>query len=161
MPAGYTLVQLQPSGATLSLMALIECPEIEGLQQVSQGLQSKLVSASGVVLKEFPRHFSFRVTASLRKMFIEAPERSLAAADDPRDLLLKLGFRLKIYDGLDVHEMLPESVTLIGVPAEMAYDERVFRVSFDIGRAPVTDRMILQVTSPEGEDLTRFPFVLL
>ena len=48
MPAGYEVVVLKPSRATLSLMGLIECPELEGAQHVSQGLSAKLVSASGV-----------------------------------------------------------------------------------------------------------------
>jgi hypothetical protein len=161
MPAGYAVVQLKPSGAMLSLMGLIECSEIEGLQQVSQGLQSKVVSTNGVTLRQFPRRFSFRVTASLRKMLIDGPDRTLTVAEDPRDLLLKLGFRLKVYDGLDMHEIAPDSVTMIGVPAEIAYDERVFRVSFDVGEVPVTDRMVLEVTTPEGEGLTHFSFGLL
>jgi hypothetical protein len=161
MPAGYTVVQLKPSGAMLSLMGLIECSEIEGLQQVSQGLHAKVVSTRGVALRQFPRHFSFRITASLRKMFIDGPDRSLTTAEDPKDLLLKLGFRLKVYDGLDMHEVAPGSVTMIGVPGEIAYDERIFRVSFDVGEVPVTDRVILEVTTPEGEGLTRFPFELL
>jgi hypothetical protein len=50
---------------------------------------------------------------------------------------------------------------MIGVPAEIESDERVFRVSFDVGEVPVTDRMVLEVTTPEGEDLTHFPFGLL
>ena len=161
MPAGFAVVQLKPSGAMLSLMGLIECSEIEGLQQVSQGLHAKVISAHGVPLELFPRHFSFRITASLRKMFIDGPDHSQSVAEDPRDLLLKLGFRLKVYDGLDMHEIAPDSVTMIGVPAEIAYDERVFRVSFDVGEVPVTDRMVLEVTTPEGEALTHFPFGLL
>lgn len=161
MPVGFEVVQLKPSGATLSLMGLIECSEIEGLQQVSQGLRAKVVSTSGATLQQFPRHFSFRVTASLRKMFIDGPDHSLTVVEDPQDLLLKLGFRLKVYDGLDMHEVAPESVTMIGVPADIASDERVFRVSFDVGDVPVTDRMVLEVITPEGEDLTHFPFELL
>jgi len=161
MPAGTTVVQLKPSGAMLSLMGLIECPEIEGVQQVSKGLQAKVVSPRGDTLRQFPQHFSFRITASLRKTLIETPDHSLTTGDDPKEFLLKLGFRLKVYDGLDVHEVAPASVTLIGVPAEIAYDERIFRISFDVGQLPVTDRMILEVTSPEGEDVTHFPFGLL
>jgi hypothetical protein len=161
MPAGTFVVQLKPSGATVSLMGLIECPEIEGAQHVSEGLRSKVVTPAGVALRQFPRHFSFRITASLRKLLIDAPDHILTTSDDPQSFLLKLGFRLKVYDGLDVHEVAPDSVTLIGVPAEIAYDERVFRVSFDVGQIPVTDRVILEVTSPEGEDVTHFSFGLL
>jgi hypothetical protein len=145
----------------LSLLGLIECPEIEGLQQISQGVRAKIVTAHGVALQQFPQHFSFRITASLRKLILDAPDHSLITTDDPQDLLLKLRFRLKIYDGLNVHEVVPDSVTVIGVPAEIASDERVFRVSFDVGQIPVTDRVILEVSSPEGENITHFPFGLL
>ena len=161
MPAGASVIQLQPSGATLSVMGLIECPEIEGLQQVSQGLRAKVVTPRGVALEQFPQHFSFRITVSLRKLILEAPDHTLTTADDPQSFLLKLGFRLKVYDGLDVHQVSPDSVTVIGVPAEIASDERVFRVSFDVGQIPVTDRVILQITSPDGEDVTHLPFELL
>jgi hypothetical protein len=161
MPAGSSVVQLRPSGAMLSLLGLIECPEIEGLQQISQGVRAKIVTPHGVALQQFPQHFSFRITASLRKLILDAPDHSLITTDDPQDLLLKLKFRLKIYDGLDVHEVVPDSVTGLGVPAEIASDERIFRVSFDVGQIPVTDRVILEVTSPEGEDITHFPFGLL
>lgn len=160
-PAGTYLVQLKPSGAMLSLMGLIECSEIEGVQQVSQGLQAKVVSPRGVALRQFPQHFSFRITASLRKLLIDTPDHILTTSDDPQAFLLKLRFRLKVYQGLDMHEVAPESVTLIGVPAEIAYDERIFRVSFDVGDLPVTDRVVLEVSSPEGEGVTHFPFVLL
>ena len=161
MPAGSSVVQLKPSGAMLSVLGLIECPEIEGLQQVSQGLRAKVVTPHGVALQQFPQHFSFRITASLRKLIMDGPENTLTTADDPQAFLLKLRFRLKIYDGLDMREVGPDSVTMIGVPAEIASDERIFRVSFDVGQIPVTDRVILAITSPEGEDVTHFPFGLL
>ena len=32
MPAGYDVMVLKPSKATLSLLGLIECPELEGAQ---------------------------------------------------------------------------------------------------------------------------------
>jgi hypothetical protein len=41
------------------------------------------------------------------------------------------------------------------------YDERIFRVNFDIGNRPVTDRLVLEVYSPDGKQIGRFPFLLL
>jgi hypothetical protein len=161
MPAGYKVITLKPSGATLSLIGLIECPELEGAQQFSQGLNATVVSANGVTLKEFPRTFSFRVTATLRKTLIEGPDDAATTAEDPQKFLMKIWFRLKVYDGLEMHEVQPQAVTMIGVPAEIDYDERVFRVSFDIGRVPVTDRVVLEISSPEGEPLGHFSFALL
>src|ERR1051326_7295053 len=71
MPAGYDVVILKPSGANLALMGLIECPELEGAQSVSEGVNKKLVSAEGDTIRHFPQRFSFRITASLRKMLME------------------------------------------------------------------------------------------
>ena len=161
-PAGVTVIQLNPSGAQLALLALIECPEIEGAQHVAEGLKATIVSADGVPLKHFPRDFSFRITASLRKTVLEPPESTIVTGEEPRQFLLKLGFRLKIYDGLDMREVEPKTVTLIGVPSDIAYDERVFRLTFDVGgELPLSDRLILEALSPQGESLTHFCFGLL
>jgi hypothetical protein len=161
MPAGYTVVRLQPSGATVSLLGLIECAEMEGAQQVSQGLGAKVLDAHGVPLRAYPQHVSFRITATLRKTLIDQPLDSVTIHDAPAEFLLKLGFRLKVYHGLERHELAPESVKMIGVPADVAYDERVFRVNFDLKNLPVTDRLVLEVVSPEDETITHFSFGLL
>ena len=161
-PAGYSVIQLNPSGALLSLLALVECPEIEGAQHVAEGLNATIVSAEGVPLKHFPRDFSFRITATLRKTVLDPPEHTIVTKEEPRQFLFKLGFRLKIYDGLDMREVEPKTVTLIGVPADIAYDERVFRLTFDVGGdLPLSDRLILEALSPQGESLTHCCFGLL
>lgn len=160
-PAGYEIIQLQPSGAVLSLLGLVECNELEGAQHVSEGLDSKILLPDGGQLRRFPRRFSFRVTASLRRTVLDPPTAALKLPQDPAELLLDLKFKLRAYDALVSKEIAPESVTLIGVPADIPYDERVFRVSFDVGERAVTDRFVLEVYSPDGERLGRFPFELL
>jgi hypothetical protein len=161
MPLGYVVIQLKPSGAVLSLLGLVECPELEGLQQISEGLQATVVSPDGVPLEHFPRTLSFRITSSLRKTILDTPERSIDTDEPPQQFLLKMGFRLKIYHGLNARDVPPTSVSNIGVPAGIAYDERVFRVTFDLDDVPVTDRLILEALSPQGETLTHFAFKLL
>jgi hypothetical protein len=161
MPAGYDVMQLKPSGMLLSLMGLIECTEVEGAQHVAAGSKSKLLSADGEVIRRFPRHFSFRITASLRKILLDPPEHSLEFAGDPRDLLLHLRFRIKAYNGLEMREIASESIDLIGMPADVSYDERIYRVRVKTGDMPVTNRIVIEVLSPEGEVLTHFPFDLL
>src|SRR4029077_7729935 len=47
IPAGYEVIVLKPSGDPLSLMGLIECPEIEGAQHISEGSKARIISASG------------------------------------------------------------------------------------------------------------------
>ncbi|MGZ4830298.1 MAG: hypothetical protein ACXV78_11705 [Candidatus Angelobacter sp.] len=161
MPAGYDVMVLKPSKATLSLMGLIECPELEGAQRVAEGVHRKLVSADGDTIKEFPQRFSFRITASLRKVFLDGPVSSVDVDGDPQDLLLKLKFRIRAYNGLEVREIVPQSIEMIGMPADVPYDERVYRINVNAGGLPITDRLVVEILSPQGELLTHFPFSLL
>ncbi|MGH9565515.1 MAG: hypothetical protein ACRD4I_06000 [Candidatus Angelobacter sp.] len=161
IPAGYEIIMLQPSGIRMSLLGLVECPKLEGAQHVSEGYHARVVAADGSAIQQFPRYFSFRITASLRKILLDAPTRTLTSREDPQQLLLKLGFVLKGYEGLNVFELHPRSVNIIGVPASIPYDERVYRVSFDVGERAVSDRFVLEVLSPAGERLARFHFELV
>ena len=161
MPAGYEVMILKPSKAILSLIGLIECPELEGAQHVSAGLRKKLVSADGGTVKVFPQRYSFRITASLRKVFLDGPLTSVAVSDDPQELLLNLKFRVRAYSGLQSREIIPQSVEMIGMPADVPYDERIYRINVNTGNAPVTDRLVVEIFSPHGDLLAHFPFTLL
>ena len=158
MPAGYDVMVLMPSKAVLSLIGLIECPELEGAQHVAEGSHKRLISSEGETIKEFPQRFSFRITASLRKVFLEEPKISVDVADDPQQLLLKLKFRIRAYNGLDVREIQPQSIEMIGMPADVPYDERVYRINIDAGNLPITDRLVVEIISPQDKLLTHFPF---
>lgn len=160
-PAGYEVITLKPSGATLAVLGLIECPEVEGAHSVAEGVRSKVMSAAGAPMTSFPRRFSFRVTATLRKTIQDDPSHSISTGEDPRQFILGLGFRLRVYNGIDRQELAPQSVEQVGMPEDISYDERVYRVSFDVGERPVTSRFVLEVFSPQGERLARFHFELL
>ncbi len=158
MPAGYDVVVLKPSGANLSMMGLIECPELEGAQSVSEGANKKLVSADGDTIRHFPQRFSFRITASLRKMLMDRPMASVDVSDEPHELLLNLKFRIRAYNALENHEIVPESVEMIGMPADVPYDERVYRINLNNVDLPITARLVIEIRTPKGELLTHFPF---
>jgi hypothetical protein len=158
IPAGYDVVLLKPSGANLSLMGLIECPELEGAQSASEGTHKRLVSADGDTIKHFPQRFSFRITASLRKMLIDRPVASVDVSDEPHELLLNLKFRIRAYNGLEAHEIVPESVEMIGMPADVPYDERVYRINVNNVDLPITARLVVEILTPQGGLITHFPF---
>jgi hypothetical protein len=161
-PAGAEVVLLKPSGAVVTLLGLAECQEIAGAQHIDEGLNAKVVSANGAPLKRFPRDFSFRVTASLRKMLLEDPGTVLNTEEEPSQLLVRLRFRLKAYDGLQMRVIEPESSAMIGVPADIAYDERIYRVNFHLpSDEPLTERFVLEVLEPRGGRLARLHFSLL
>ncbi len=161
MPAGYDVVVLKPSGVNLSVMGLIECPQLEGAQHVAAGLQSRIMAANGARMDQYPHHFSFRITASLRKIVLDGPASALDFGGNPQDLLLQLKFRVKAYHGLESREIAPESIEMIGMPADVPFDERVYRIGVNVGDMPVVDRFVIEVLSPEGQVLTHFPFTLL
>jgi len=50
---------------------------------------------------------------------------------------------------------------MIGMPADVPSDERVYRINIDTGNLPITDRVVIEIFSPQGELLTHFPFILL
>jgi hypothetical protein len=160
-PAGYDVVVLKPAGAVVSLLGLIECAELEGAQQVDEGVKSRIIAADGHLITHFPRSFSYRITASLRKTLLTPVETEINTSYDPLDFLLKLKFSLKAYDGMKMRVIEPESVQMIGVPSDVPFDERVYRINFNLEQIPVTDRFVLEVLSPEGVRLTRFHFDLL
>jgi hypothetical protein len=160
-PAGYDVLRLKPGDGIISFLGLIECPELEGAQEVGDGTNGRIINADGQVLKNFPQHFSFRITASLRKTVLLDPTESIQFTEDPQELLLKLKFQLKTYHGLNARIVEPDSVQMIGVPADIPYDERVYRVSFTVNNLPVSDRCVLEILSPDGNRLTKFHFDLL
>lgn len=161
IPAGYDVMLLKPSKATLSLIGLIECPELEGMQHVLEGSHARLVSSDGSTVKEFPQHFSFRITASLKKVFLDGPVTSIELPDDPQELLLHLKFRVLAYHGLEMREIAPQSIEMIGMPADVPYDERIYRININAGNRAITDRLVVEIFSPGGELLTHFPFIPL
>lgn len=160
-PVGYDVLAIKPGSSVLTFFGLIECPELEGVQQIGEGAKARIIDAAGNALAFFPRSFSFRITASLQKPLLIEPTSELKTSQTPQNLLLKLRFRLRVYHGLEVREIEPDNVTMIGVPAQVHYDERVYRVTFAVNDLPVTDRCVLEVLSPEGKRITRFHFDLL
>ena len=45
---------------------------------------------------------------------------------------------------------------MIGVPDDVPYNERVYRVAFEIGSVPTDRRMLLEVLTPQGERICKF-----
>jgi hypothetical protein len=83
------------------------------------------------------------------------------AKDNLNAYLLNLRFELKVFAGLRKRELQPLAVKLIGVPADLPYDERIYRVSFELPNIPVEERIVLNVMTPSGECLSKFHLDLL
>jgi hypothetical protein len=43
----------------------------------------------------------------------------------------------------------------------MPYDERIYRIGFDMGKIPIQDRVVMEVLTPTGQRLCKFHLDLL
>lgn len=156
VPLGITHFTAPHDPRGMYLMVTAESPAFDGWQ-VNPG-QRMPMNADGAPVRMFPERVDFRVTASSRvtelvgidEYPMKLTEQSFAEA------MTKLNFRLRIFHGIDARVLSPASVNVIGVPEDVPYDERVWRVSFDIGQVPIDDRLVFEVLSAEGERIAKF-----
>jgi hypothetical protein len=161
VPLGQDGLLLQPSNRSLFLVASAQSTGFDGWQQVeSQSHKgARLIYAgTGVRVRDFPEYVDFRVTASARRdgQSVGEPLYPTPCNAELNDYLLHLKFRLKVFHGIEAKVFHPKVVKLIGVPADMPYDERVYQLSFKLENVPVDDRVVLEVLSPEGNRISKF-----
>jgi hypothetical protein len=159
VPLGNETFMVYPGRHTLYLMASAENPQFEGWKVVSVNGRRQLQDAHGNAVRFFPRDLSFRVSAIATRpgMLAEVQQPlGLEIGSPLNEYLLNLKFRLKIFRGLKVTALEPASVELIGVPADVPEEERVYRVNFQLHDVPTQDRVVLEVLSPEGERVCKF-----
>lgn len=157
VPLGTEAFQLRDAHQTMYLLATAHDPHFEGWRRVMDAVGHRsLLDADGNRVLFFPETLNFRVTASTRVKLLDVEKWPALAGTDLNDYLLHLRFQLRIFHGLRQHIIKPAAAEMIGMPAEVAYDERVYRLSFNVGQLPMSDRVVLEVLSPKGERLSRF-----
>jgi len=159
VPLGSDVLRLQPARKTVYLMASAESAGFEGLHRSEHDNEVVVSGPNGEPVREYPASLDFRVTASTKKKKLQDADVDpypVRATGSVNDYLLKLGFRLKVFRGIEVREINPTEVKLIGAPGAVPCDERVYRVSFALGKVPLQDRIVLEVLDPAGERISKF-----
>jgi hypothetical protein len=160
VPLGEEAILLEPGNHALSFLASAESVDFEGWRQVYNTAGATLLDAGGRPVEHYPRFVDFRITVSARRHVLPGLQPLLVDCEsqiqDLNNYLLQLQFRIKIFHALQVAVVEPTNVKLIGIPGDVPYDERIYRMSFDLGDVPVTNRIVLEVLSPAGDRLTRF-----
>ena len=156
VPLGWESFKVRSSGICFYLLGTVESPKFDGWQKVTVKERSHLYDASGQPVRAYPEEVQFRITASAREKLLENQPFTIASAIPMNDYLLHLRFRLKVYHGVDWRIVRPASVEAIGMPADVSYDERIYRIRFNLGNIPIDDRLVLEVFSPTGERLSKF-----
>jgi hypothetical protein len=156
IPLGSETFAVRPWDAVMTVLASAENPRFEGWRRLIHGERHRLVNASGEAVRLYPERVEFRITTGTRTTLTDAEPFPLHTSLSENDYLLNLRFRVKIFHGLRQKIVDPESTEMIGVPADIPYDERIYRVAFDLDQVPMDDRVVLEVLAPSGERLCKF-----
>jgi hypothetical protein len=160
LPLGNEEYRLKNAKKDFYIMASLENSSMDGVRVDRR--RGRVYSPDGTPLRNYPPVLEFRVSASgMDDRLLAGKGSELESSDNLNSYLLNLRFQLKVFRGLDMKELEPLSVKLIGVPADTPYDERIYRVSFELPDIPVEDRIVLNVLSPNGECLSKFHLQLL
>jgi len=157
IPLGIESFRLQPSGREFYLIASVENPSFAGLyRSVDRHGHPQLFAAGDKPITFYPSRVQFRLTASAREKLIDDRPFDTNAKLAISDLLGQLQFRVKIFHALEYHYVEPTVVEDMGIPKDVPYDERIYRIGFDLGKVPIEDRVVMEVFSPTGERLCKF-----
>lgn len=162
LPLGSASFLIAGQSAPVILMATAVSRDLEGWKEIDQGGSRFLYTNDGQRARLYPRQMQFRVTASaVERVPADDDSAVVKSKISLNDYLLRLRFQLRIFHGLGMHVLPPAEVHLVGVPSDVPYHERIFRLNFQLPPVPVQDRMVLEVLSPEGQRLARFHFELM
>ena len=161
VPLGVETFKLEPESQTVNLLASAESPVFEGMRLLGHGRTRVVLASDGTHLNRYPREVTFRVTASANGKALDDRPIPVETATDLNQYLLSLRFRLKVFRGLEFREFEPLRVEQVGVPSDVPYSERVYRLLFDLKDVSVDERILLEVYDSSGERLTRFHLELM
>lgn len=161
LPLGVDSIVLEPGKQTVFLMAAALPEGLEGMRLERVGSERRLFTAEGSPVLHFPRSVEFRVTATARRDdFVELMAHPVPTRAGLNQFLLGLRFRLRVFHGLHNYTIEPEAVRLLGMPADVPYEERIFHVLFEMPTVPIEHRLVLEVLSAEGQRAGRFHLAL-
>ena len=156
IPLGSDALLLQPAHRPIQILATAEAPQFEGWRLESRQGSPVLLDVSGKPVQELPRIINFRVTVSARDKIIDSNPLPIESSKDLNDFLLDIHFRLQIFRGMEMRELQSVATKMIGIPSDEPADERIYRVSFDIGNAKPDDRIVLLIIDGSGDRLSKF-----
>jgi hypothetical protein len=156
IPLGSDNLLLEPSKTPLFLLASAESRDFDGWRQVDDGSNHFIYGPDGAPVRKYPEFVNFRITASTKIRPAEEKPYPISCKEDVNDYLLGFRFQLKIFHGLDYTVLQPKAVRLIGMPSDVSYDERIYRVSFELPDLPLDDRLMLEIYSPTGDRISKF-----
>lgn len=156
MPLGSDSMLLQPAKQRLNMLLSLECPELEKVVVKGDGKNKTVYYSDGSPLKYYPSDLSFRFTIGSRTASDEPSPYDVDTKDNVDHFQSNLHFRLKVFHGIEAKTYEPVEARMIGVPANVPYDERIYHLNFKLKEVPVRDRMMLEILDESGNRVAKF-----
>jgi hypothetical protein len=157
IPLGVESLRAQPARVPFYLMASADNPAFIGMYRAKDKNGRKaLFNADNTKVKFYPRHVTFRIMATARGKLYDDPPFDVHEGVKLDRLFTHIHFRLKVFHGLFYQYIQPTSVKEVGMPESIDYNERVYRIVFDLNKLPISDRVVIEVIQPDGSRLCKF-----
>jgi hypothetical protein len=118
--------------------------------------------AQGNEVRYYPRELRFRFTISGETKYrLQRTPLEYETKLDREQFINQLTFRLKRFKDLEMTDFTPVRAEIIGVPAEIPYNERIYSIVFKVPNIPIEDRFALEVLDADGNRVAKFPFFLM
>jgi hypothetical protein len=154
-------VKLSKTGETLNFLATWIAPELKNYERVSDGSRRYIRTTDGQRVRQYPEKMTLRVSVGNKSKVEGTKPLELDTTYSAQELAKNLHFRLRVYDGLEYRQIEPASAKIIGVPADVPYDERIYLVEFLLDKIPVENRLMIEVLDPQNTRVTRFSISML
>ena len=161
MPLGSDSILLQPSKQRLNMLLTVESPEFERIRTQGTGHQRTVTYDDGDPVHYYPSQISFRFTIGSRTATDETQPNDVDTTVDADRFQSTLRFRLKVFHGIEAKTLEPVEVKMLGVPAEVPFDERIYHFTFKLKNVPVEDRMMLEILDENGNRVGKFHLQIL
>ena len=160
-PLGSDALVLRPANKVVSMMLTLECKELDEARIVEKDSKKLVANADGTELKNYPAEIKFRFTVGTKTVLGEKSPLEVQTSSTPEQFASHLHFRLKVFHGVDAQTLEPTESKIIGVPLDMPYDERIYRIAFKLNEIPVSDRMMFEVVDETGARVAKFHLQLM
>lgn len=160
LPLGIDAFFVRPARRNLYLFATAISPHFEGWRIAESNGRKAVLAPDGSRVQYWPATLQFRVTATFMPDDLQDVDRDFLDLNSDTNLnayLLALRFRMKVFHGIEVTTVEPDAVDMLGMPADVPYDERIWRASFTLPQSvSIEDRIVLEVLDPQGDRLCKF-----
>ena len=159
-PLGADAIRLMPANKILGLMVSVESAKLRNARVLNVEGRKVVEGGDGNEIKNYPDDLSFRVTITDTPKNLESLPMTVDTKVGPGELSTNLRFKLHRFSGLESEDFKPEKSEMIGMPANVPYNERIYRVKFKTGEFSIDDRLMLEILAPDGTRIAKFHFFL-